>query len=347
MSVGAPMALVLLGATALPAATHAMDCLPMASVALTVRIGSEPPTAALLQGGIETPLQLVDAESGRLLWSAGDTAHVIQRFAGLDAAIAGGITALDLDADGLHDRIYAADLSARIWRFDLQHGHAADAWAAGSLFADFSNAQGRGFVAAPDVSLSRPAQGAPWFNIAIGTASPGNRSANNRFYALRDPFVHAATEAPRPDPIREADLKRVSAALPSGTSPGTQADPDRSDPVGPGWYMELGGGHVLTPTLTVQQRAVLVIARTWPREGSCEVFVRIATLDLPAQRVMRTPEQDGWSQDMPEPVPVNASLAVQAATAGTAPCMLGPLRVHACDVDTRPRRTWWRREDAP
>ena len=99
MSVRTAFALVMLGAATTTATADVMDCLPMASVALTVRIGSEPATAALLQGGIETPLQLVDAESGRLLWSAGDSAHVIQRFPGLDAGIAGGIAAVDLDAD--------------------------------------------------------------------------------------------------------------------------------------------------------------------------------------------------------------------------------------------------------
>src|SRR5690606_23734483 len=119
-----------------------------------------------------------------------------------------------LDADGLHDRIYAGDLAGRLWRFDIHHGAPAGQWAAGGVFADFSNVEGRGFLAAADVSLSAPAGAAPWLNIAIGTAAPGNPAANNRFYALRDHAVRerwSQRQHEQWQALREQDLQRVPA----------------------------------------------------------------------------------------------------------------------------------------
>ena len=83
----------------------AADCLPDVSVQLMVRIGDAPPVAAALEGGIETPLSLFEVGSRRLLWSAAAHATAIQEFPGMTAAFTGSIAAIDLDGDGLHDRV--------------------------------------------------------------------------------------------------------------------------------------------------------------------------------------------------------------------------------------------------
>lgn len=319
------------------------DCLPKGTVPIVVRIGDGPPVGARLEGGIETPLTLFHATSGALLWSAAAHSAAIQTFAGLDAPVTGSLAVADLDADGVHDRLYVGDMAGRLWRFDLRHGAAAPQWATGGIFADFRNTEGRGFVAPPDVSLSAPPGTLPWLNIAMGTAAPGNPAANNRFYALRDFAVNAGWSAARHEqwqPLREQDLHRVQ--TPQRTPQGATETAAQ----GPGWYIELGSGHVITPTLTVDYRAVLVIATALPQAGAaCEVFVRIADLDL-----LEPPDAidtiEVRSTPLDAAVPASATLRIDAVVQGIAECTLDGQRVPACDVDTRPRKTWWRRTDA-
>lgn len=319
-------------------------CLRAASVPVVVRMAGGPPVAALLEGGIETPLRLVEAATHRQLWSAG-VRDAVQVFPAMESAFFGSISAIDLDADGLHDRIYAGDLAGRLWRFDVHHDAAAAQWTSGGIFADFANDEGRGFIASPDVALSSPPGAPPWLNIAIGTAAPGNPSANNRFYVLRDPasfesWTDEDFEAWKP--INEEDLTKVNASV--------QAVSDAAgfiDSASPGWYIELGSGHVVTPALTVNHRVTLSIAETIPRTGSCEVLTRIASLELEQGRVVPDASSpDNWSRALPAPVLLSDRFTLESVQGQVAPCMLGGQRVAACDVDTRPRKTWWRREDA-
>lgn len=321
------------------------SCLPQVSVPLTVRIGDADPAPALLEGGFETPLALFETPSRRLLWSAGSTTSAIQVFADLEAGFTGSLAAVDLDADGLHDRIYAGDMAARLWRFDLHHGQDAAQWATGGVFADFSNVEGRGFLAAPDISLSSPAGAPSWLNIAVGTGAPGNPAASNRFYVLRDHAVHeswTSADYESWQPWREADLALVNATTQYTTTAGQTLDP-----LSPGWFIELGGGHVIAPTITVNDRAVLAIAAAIPRRsGSCEIFARIATFDLPGARVLPSTEPGSWSTRVAGAIPASSTFVLGQARDGIAACTLGGHHIAGCDVDTRPRKTWWRRTDA-
>jgi hypothetical protein len=337
-----PLALITAALATNADAQDVAGCLPAAMVHMQVQFGDAAPVAAVLEGGFETPLRLLEAGSGRLLWSAGGRLPAAQIFAGMDAAFTGSLTAVDLDADGLHDRIYAGDMNARLWRIDLHHGAAASRWASAGVFADFSNAEGRSFLAAPDVSMSAPPAAAPWLNIAIGTAAPGNANANNRFYALRDHATQGSwsdEQFARWIALREADLLRVVARAPPTEAP-------EHSPAG--WYMELGSGHVVAPALTVNNRAMLVIAATLPRAGQpCEIFARMASFDLAQRRVVVPPgSTSNWHLPLSEAVPVAAGFQLGPIEGGIAPCTLAGQRVPDCDVDTRPRRTWWRRGDA-
>jgi hypothetical protein len=342
-----PALLLLALLIAVPAARAAeafTSCLPQVRVPLVVNIGQAARTPALLEGGIQTPLLLRDATSGRLLWSAA-ASDAIQRFAAMDAGFAASITALDLDGDGRHDRLYAGDLAGRLWRFDVQHGEPAESWLAGGVWADFSNLEGRGFIAAPDLSLSAPQSATPWLNIAIGTAAPGNPAARNRLYVLRD-HAHAAVwsqaEYDRWDPLRESGLVRVD-ATPQAAEEAATLLPEAV----PGWYFELGSGHVLVPSLTMNHRTTLVIAEGMPRGGSCEILPRIISLDLLTQRV--TPGlADAFQDGVRSTIAADAQLDLsQGERMSQLVCTLAGRQVAGCTLDTTAQRTWWRREDAP
>ncbi len=313
-------------------------CLPKPPVPLTVRIGGSAPLRALLVGGSSPTLQVIDARSGALLWAAGAAAPAQQRFAAMTAPFGGSLVALDTDGDRLDDRLYAGDRDGRLWRFDLHNGAAADAWASGGVFADFSNSAGRGFLAPPDVALMSAPGTAPWFSIALGTAAPGSPDANNRFYVLRDatPF-EAWTDSQYRDwqPLRESDLLQV-----------TDLNNHAADAAGAGWFIELGSGDVLSASLTTAGTTVFAIAGS---TAGCSAAFSVETLNLAQRRPVADPTGN-WRRAMDANLPIDTglSLAVDQSDAQptTARCLFGDTHIAACDVDLRPHRTWWLREDA-
>jgi hypothetical protein len=328
---------------ALPAAAYAPACLNAAPVPIRVRIaeyGPEPVEASL-QGGVAPALSLLERSSGRLLWSADFHAPAAQQFTAMRAAFAGSLTALDLDGDGLQDRIYAGDLGGRLWRFDLHHGAPAAAWASGGIFADFSNPAGRGFVAPPDVSLALPSGSAPWFNIALGTAAPGNVATGHRYYVLRDhaPFESwSAQEYLEWHALHESDLLPLQRPTQAG-------DLQIED----GYFIELARGEVLSPSITVAGRAVLAIADSTAAPATqCKVAISVATLQVDTARDTRSGDaRTPWREPLGLTVAAGTVFAFTTASDSLlAPCTLGDAHVAACDVDLSPVRTWWRREDA-
>jgi hypothetical protein len=328
-----------------------LDCLPAAPLHITVDIqdgsGSGPRTL-LMSGGSSPSLSIVDANTGQVVWSAGAAGSVAQRFAAMTAGFSGSITALDTDSDGLHDRIYAGDLSGRIWRFDLHNGAAADHWATGGVFADFSDVTyGRAFVAAPDVSLSAATVTPPRLNIAVGSASLSGLAANNRFYIMRDYAVTGswtAAQYSRWQPLRESDLTLVD-----GTTNITPPD------AGPGYYFDLGAGQVLTPSITVSGRAVLAVADSSPSQAMhCRVPISVGAVAVDTGKPDFDLNHDGvvdrrdWR--VTQSTDVAADDIFTLADAGTdhttASCTLGDMPIPACDLDTSLLRTYWRREGA-
>lgn len=336
------MLLLLLAPAHLSRAGESLHCVPVRPLLLTVRIGEAALAQRVLLAGGDAGLQVVDVRTGATLWSAGSAAPATQRFAAMTSPFAGSLAALDTDNDGLHDRLYAGDLAGRLWRFDLHNGAPATAWTSGGVFADFSNTAGRGFYAPPDASLAAAPRAAPWLNIALGTAAPGHVAADNRFYMLRDyaPFT-AMTDAQYRDwpPLREADLLRVA----------TAGEPPDEEIVG-GWFIELGGGEVLTAAVTVAGRTTVAIAETTTgTTAGCRSSFSIATLQTATGQPLRD-ALGNWRRLLSTQLAFDAAFTITMDAAGADParavCTLGETRIPECDVDTRPRRTWWRRGNA-
>jgi hypothetical protein len=314
-------------------------CMAAAPTPIMVRIGEDAPRPALLRGGTSPALQVIDAATSQPLWSASAASPASQQFAAMGAQFAGSLLPIDLDGDGTHDRIYAGDLAGRLWRFDLHHGLPAQLWATGGIFGDFSSGA-RGFVAPPDVSLSGtnpPGPGA-WFNIALGTVRVGTGSVDNRFYVLRDRFAFESwTQARynRWQPLREGDLAR----LPRLGAVLTDAAPN-------GYFIEIGGAEILSPSITVSGRATLALTDPDRAAGeACGIAVVVSSIDLATGA-----EAGSAANGAPA---ARIALQARAGEAFTlrreeslAACTLGETRVPSCDVDLSVHRTWWRREDA-
>lgn len=143
---------------------------------------------------------MVDAITGSLIWRAGPTSDTGAQLplAKMTNSIPGDVRVVDLSGDGFADRMYAADMGGRVWRFDIRNGQAAADLVWGGVFASLGNGdlavktdatKNRRFFYAPDVSLI-DAGTTNFINIGIGS---GHRekpitdvTVVNRFYSLRD-----------------------------------------------------------------------------------------------------------------------------------------------------------------
>lgn len=333
---------VLCLATGAQAATW-QSCMAEQPIPITVRIGAHsPPVPALLRGGVLPRINVVERDTGRVLWTAADTPPAMQQFPQMRAAFAGSFVAVDLDGDGVHDRLYAGDLAGRLWRFDLHHGAEPAHWASGGIWADFSAVAGRGFVAAPDVSLSTPPGQKPWLNIAAGTAHTSNSVVSNRFYVLRDrkPFdVWSDAEYSRWQPLRDADLLALGRSADAATAV-----------IERGYYFELGTADVLAPALTVSGRATLAISARASGSDPCQVAITVSSFNIDTATPVETqksPTAGETSTPTPTVVlPAGSGLVLTRNDAGQAVCTLGDVHIAACDVNTKPVPTYWRRQDA-
>jgi len=187
-------------------------------------------------GGHGAVLHVVDAASGRELWSAGNsgTAYTL---AGL-SSLASAPRALDLDGDGYLDRAYLLDVAGSLWRLDFANVRPASELATGHRLAQLGGGTQR-FFATPDAALVR--QGAePRLAISAGSGwltRPRDETIGDRVYVV---FDRPDSAAPRE--VTASDLYDAT-DNPGGMPPGSA-----------GWYVRLAahgaGEKVVGPTVT-------------------------------------------------------------------------------------------------
>jgi type IV pilus assembly protein PilY1 len=178
---------------------------------------------------------MLDLETGATLWTA-SSAGANFNDAAMTHSIPSGITVMDTDADFFADRMYAADLGGRIWRFDITNGNPAGTLVAGGVIASLGGAanggadvsENRRFYSSPDVAPMSTRGSRPFMNIAIGSGYRGHpldKYTNDRFYAIRDyfPFTkRTAASYAAATPILDSDLldvtNDVSLTIPDGST---------------------------------------------------------------------------------------------------------------------------------
>jgi len=195
-------------------------------------------SASALLEGPGAALHVLDAVTGRVLWSAGGAADSDLRIPGLIASLPSAPRALDLDGDGYLDRAYAIDVGGGLWRFDFLSGRGTGELAEAAQLAQLGDG-GQRFQATPDISVTRRA-GRDVLAVAVGSgwlARPRDASIVDRFYVM---FDHDASSGRRI--VVESDLHDATndgAAMP---------------PSGPGWFRRLdrhgAGEKVIGPAIT-------------------------------------------------------------------------------------------------
>jgi type IV pilus assembly protein PilY1 len=193
-------------------------------------------SANLSTDTIGNSIYIVDSTDGSLLWHGGLTGtHESFAVAGrsMDYSIPARIRVVDIDGDGLADRMYAGDMGGQVWRFDINNGAAAGDLVTGGVIAQLGGAPAatpapediRRFYNAPDVAFINTPYG-NFIHVGIGSGHRGHPlslSVEDAFYAIRDYAMGPMTQAQydsRPIVVHD-DLVAVtsaSASVPYGNA---------------------------------------------------------------------------------------------------------------------------------
>ncbi len=151
---------------------------------------------------------IVDADKGKLLWSAGpDNSHDLI-LANMKNSIPSDIKTIDFEGDGLVDRLYFGDTGGRVWRININGLDVENS--TGYQLANFNDGSiggNRRFYYAPSVAINRKGK----LSIAIGSgyrAHPLATGVQDRLYVFEDPNTSSAT--PDTDPLTLGNLTQAS-----------------------------------------------------------------------------------------------------------------------------------------
>lgn len=137
---------------------------------------------------------IVDAETGQLLWKADNS---LTGFSNMDYSIPSDISAVDINGDGLIDKLYFGDMGGQIWRVDIDNDLGKTATSlyttiTGGRIADLADntaASHRRFFYAPDVALLKNKSGSTYLSVLITSGSrthPTNVGVQDRIFMLKD-----------------------------------------------------------------------------------------------------------------------------------------------------------------
>jgi len=228
-------------------------------------------------------IYILDTVSGNLLWR-GSRTGATQNFAtanwSMNYSFPADIRVMDLNGDGLADRMYAADMGGQVWRFDITNGNVASSLIAGGVIAQLGAAgmspptdeDTRRFYYAPDVARVVN-EDYNFIHLGIGSghrAHPNATVNHDEFYALRDYFTYSARTQAQYNTgaiIRVGDLVDVTTDLAPAVPQGSA-----------GWRLSLNDGgwigeKVLAEARTFAGEVFISTYRPGTAGTSCEPAV--------------------------------------------------------------------------
>jgi len=221
-------------------------------------------------------IYIVDAETGKLIWSALGTTGGNQQFADMDYSIPSNLRILDTNYDGFADQIYASDTGGQVWRFDFTQFHQSGPLLQGGVLANLSTGDDydgeRRFYYEPDVAIISN-DGDRFISISIGSgwrAHPLDLLIDDRFYMIKtgnlfdqpDGYGKTTDGGQTYQPITEADLIDITNNL---TPEVNQF----------GWRYDLGatGEKVLGASVTANNQVIFTSYRPALSVGACTTAI--------------------------------------------------------------------------
>lgn len=183
-------------------------------------------------------LFIVDAESGEMIWSASASGSPTMTVSEMKHAVPMSPKPVDIDADGLMDHVYFADLGGQVFRADIDNSATASASLVKRVkrlasLAGTTVAGQRRFYEPPTVALFKDGQGSIFAGVGLGSgyrSHPLNEATTDHFFVLFD------YDVPRPDILTATTFqKEIAISDLTAVSPGA----DTVDLTGKlGWYVE-------------------------------------------------------------------------------------------------------------
>jgi len=215
-------------------------------------------------------IYMLDAETGALKWSLAPGGGTTT-FSGTDS-IAANVATLDSDADGLTDRLYAADTGGNVWRVDMPSASptGSEPWSVFKLasLGGETAVDDRRFFNEPDIvrtfiteTLEEQVtdsdgnttstiihQEIPYDAILLGSgdrSSPLNIDTDNMFFMIKDKYIKTQTfsstppASTPPTTLVIGDLFDITANPLESVSDAARPDLERQLSDKSGWYFSL------------------------------------------------------------------------------------------------------------
>ena len=175
--------------------------------------------------GEGTGITMLDLETGDRIWRAGPDNGADLELDKMTRSIPGRVRVVDMNGDGLADRMYSADLGGQVWRFDITNGEKPDKLVAGGVIARLgaegmstpTPADARRLYTTPDVAMfTDKGQNRRYISVSLGSgyrAHPLDSDAEDRFYSIRDPHIFSSLTQSQYDSydiIEDDDLTEVA-----------------------------------------------------------------------------------------------------------------------------------------
>jgi type IV pilus assembly protein PilY1 len=228
--------------------------------------------------GIGKAVYIVHAETGARLWWAGEDSGANVTLPTMEYSMPASVSAVDVDADGLLDIVYAADMGGQVFRFDFPGGEIESSTYKGGRIAELAGNgadEARRFYYSPDVAIVKNRDRTPTLVLTMSSgyrAHPNNLDTKDRIYVMRDSFPVSGV-APTYSAITDSDLYDATSNVIGG------ADKAASDTAlallktKKGWYIDLedpGEKGLANPFIFNNKVFITTFVPSGGAAGTCE-----------------------------------------------------------------------------
>lgn len=223
---------------------------------------------------IGNAIYMVDAETGRRLWSAGNANGHTESFRQMNYSIPGNLRVVDIDRDGLADRFYFGDTGGQLWRCGIHSGNRpADLIDCGVMLQAAGNGadSDRRFFETPDVSMIE-IDGQQKLAVAIGTGNRANpkdigvnRGLRDRFFVVNDSLEKTGSA---PVNLNASQLYNATTRLYDGS----RANQNEKAAIQRGWFMTMRPGEKILSSATTYEGSTFFTTYKYLASGdACNV----------------------------------------------------------------------------